>query len=217
MRRQRLGDFGHDLRGESLLAHRPDEFIGDDAVAAHDEGFRHAVNAPVDADAARAIHADGGIGIAVLAEEAAGVLRLVLVGEADQLHAAFGQFGILRQPHQNGVLLMTGHAPGGEDVDERHLALLQIGVGKARTLHAVDGRQGEGGRRLADQGRGQLGRIAEEELAQEEQRQPREKGERGIGEPGALARRFCGGGGFVHVSPRGPRRRCALPAVRAAS
>ena len=51
--------------------------------------------------------------------------------------------GIARERHQIIVLGVTGLAPGGEDVDQRHMALAQVGVGEARA--AVEPGQVEAG------------------------------------------------------------------------
>ena len=80
--------------------------VRDPAVPADQERLGHAVDAPVDSRAAIAVDADRGIGIAELTEEAAGVLRFVLVVEAGDLDAA-----ILRQGHQQRMLLPARRAP----------------------------------------------------------------------------------------------------------
>ena len=59
---------------------RADMLVADGAVGADDEGFGHAVDAPVDGGAAVRIDADGRIGVAERAEEAAGVVGIVASG-----------------------------------------------------------------------------------------------------------------------------------------
>ena len=59
----------HQLVAHRGVAQRADMLERDLAVLADDEGLRHAVDAPVDARAARRIDADRRIGIAELAEE----------------------------------------------------------------------------------------------------------------------------------------------------
>ena len=93
-------------RVEIIRRDRSDELVGDAAVAADDECFRHAVNAPFDRGAAVAVGAGGGERIAVAAEKAPGVLRLVLVIDADD-----AQPRILRELHQQRRLVVARHAP----------------------------------------------------------------------------------------------------------
>ena len=66
---------------------RADQLVDDRAVAADDECFRHAVDAPFDRGAAVAVDADGAERIAVAAEEAPRVVGRVLVVDADHLQA----------------------------------------------------------------------------------------------------------------------------------
>ena len=70
-----------------LRRDRPDQLVGDAAVAADHERFRHAIDAPFDRGAAVGVGADRGERIAVAAEEAPGVVRLVLVVDADEADA----------------------------------------------------------------------------------------------------------------------------------
>src|SRR5690606_34886554 len=90
--------------------------VEDGAVRTDQEGFRHAVDAPVDHCAATLIHADGVIGIAELAQETERVLRLVLVVDARDPDAI-----ILRQLHEQRMLLTARHAPRTPYVDQRYL------------------------------------------------------------------------------------------------
>jgi hypothetical protein len=76
------------------------------AVAADHESFRHAIDAPVDRGAAVAVGADGGERIAVAADEAARVVGLVLVVDADDAETL-----VLRHLHQDRRFVVAGHAP----------------------------------------------------------------------------------------------------------
>ena len=55
------------------------------------------------------------------------------------------------------MLLAAGHAPGGPDIEQPHLAL-EVGVGD-RLRRLLQHRQAERRRRLADQRRGHLARV----------------------------------------------------------
>src|SRR5262249_25940270 len=68
---------------EILRRDRADQLERDAAVAADQEGLRHAVDAPLDRGAAVLVGAVARERIAVAAEESAGVLGLVLVVDAD--------------------------------------------------------------------------------------------------------------------------------------
>src|SRR3546814_8946729 len=110
--------------------------VADDAGAVDDERLGHAVDPPFDADAAVAVGADGGEGIAQLAEPFRRVGRLVLVVDAVERDAAR-----LRQFGQYGMLDPAGQAPGGEDVDQAGLALAEgggreAGDGKSTRLNS---------------------------------------------------------------------------------
>ena len=85
---------------------RPDQLVGDAGVAADDEGFRHAVDAPFDRRAAAFVGACRGERIAVAAEEAPRIVGIVLVVDADQAHAL-----VLRQLHEQRRFVMARHAP----------------------------------------------------------------------------------------------------------
>src|SRR4029077_962652 len=84
LRRQRLLDLGLEYAFEICLGDRPDQLVGDLAVAADQEGLRHAVDAPFHRSAAVAVGAGRRERIAVPAEEAARVVGLVLVIDADE-------------------------------------------------------------------------------------------------------------------------------------
>src|SRR5712672_3097049 len=85
---------------------RPHQLIGDLAVAADDEGFRHAVNAPFDRGASADIGARSRERIAVAAEETSRIVGLVLVIDAYQTDAR-----VAGKLHQKRRLVMTWHAP----------------------------------------------------------------------------------------------------------
>src|SRR3546814_2081600 len=83
-----------------------------------DEGLRHAVDAPVDGNAAIPVGAGPGVGIAQGIEPACGILGPVPVDEAMDRHDAFGA-----EPHEERMLVAAGGAPGGKDIDQRDFAL----------------------------------------------------------------------------------------------
>ncbi len=124
----RLRDLGLDEASEGLRADRPDDLVGDHAVALHDKGLRNAINPPVDAGAAVAVEADLGVGFARGAEKAADVLRRLLLRDADELDALSLQRGIVHERKQEFVLDVAGLAPGRENVHYRDVALAEIGI-----------------------------------------------------------------------------------------
>jgi len=65
--------------------HRPDHLVEDGAFATDHERLGHAVDTPLDRAAAVGVDADDAERIAVAAEEAAGVVRGILVVDADDL------------------------------------------------------------------------------------------------------------------------------------
>src|SRR3546814_1934754 len=80
----RISDWSSDVCSSDL----PDVLVGDVAVGADHEGFRDAVDAPVDADAAVPIGTGPRVGISQLVQPAGGILRPVPVVEAvDRDHA----------------------------------------------------------------------------------------------------------------------------------
>src|SRR5207249_1950057 len=94
-----------------------DELVDDAGIAADNEAFRHPVDAPLDRCAAVAVLAGSDEGVAVAAEEAPGIFRLVLVVDADEADAR-----IARELEQERRLVVAGDAPGGPDVHQRHVA-----------------------------------------------------------------------------------------------
>src|SRR5947209_9666672 len=86
--RERLLDLGLQHAFEVGLGDRPDQFVGDVAVAPDQESLRHAVDAPFYRGAAITVGAGGSEWITVAAEEAARIVGLILVVDADQPDAA---------------------------------------------------------------------------------------------------------------------------------
>jgi len=101
------------------------------AILADEEGFRHAVNAPVNGAAPGLIGSDRVIGVAQIAKETARIFGLVLVVQADDAKAV-----VLRQRHQHRMLLTTGRAPGRKNVEQGDLAgeLRRIDAWQRNTL-----------------------------------------------------------------------------------
>src|SRR5208282_3208009 len=87
-RRQRLLDLGLEYRGQIVRGDGAHQFVGDAGIAADYKGLRHAIDAPFDPRAAVLIGARRGERIAVAAEEAPGVVGLVLVIDSDQTQTA---------------------------------------------------------------------------------------------------------------------------------
>ena len=86
---------------------------GDATVRADHEGFGHAVDAPIDRDAAIEVGAGARVGVAKCVEPTRGVLRMVLVIEAID-----GRDGSRLHLHDQRMLNPTFDAPGGEHVDD---------------------------------------------------------------------------------------------------
>src|SRR5262249_47683757 len=167
-RLERLVDLGSHDAVEIVRRDRADQLVEDLAVAADDEGFGHAIDAPFDRGAAVAVDADDGERIAVTAEEAPRVFGRVLVVHADQLQSRIlAEFGEQRR------LVVARHAPGRPDIDDADLALEHGGIEPghrfAVAFEAVERRQGRLRRRTTDQRRGNFRGIAVAE-AQPEQR-----------------------------------------------
>ena len=76
---------------DGVLGERTHVAVGDLAVARNHIGLRHAIDAPVDGDAPRAVGADPGERVAVAAEEPPRRRRIVLV--IDAVKANPGLFG----------------------------------------------------------------------------------------------------------------------------
>src|SRR6187455_2821439 len=87
-------------RPEILGRQGSDMLVADGAVGADDEGFGDTVDAPVDGGAAVRIDADGGVRVAEGAEEAAGVVGIVLLVDADHADRR-----VAREIDQERVLL----------------------------------------------------------------------------------------------------------------
>ncbi len=103
---ERLFDLRLEHGVEIVGGDRADQLVGDAGVAADHESLRHAIDAPFDRGAAALVGARRGERIAVTAEEAPRVVRLVLVVDADQAQAA-----VLRQLQQQRRLVVARHAP----------------------------------------------------------------------------------------------------------
>ena len=117
-------------------------------------------------------------GFAEPVEEAAGRLRLVLVVDAVDRNPGAGE------PHEKRVFLVAGRAPRGEDIDQRGLA---VKIGRLEpTGHALDRRQVELRRRLADQDGGNVGGVlrAAADLVEIDPEDDGERGEGGDGDEG---------------------------------
>src|SRR3546814_7507579 len=80
----RISDWSSDVCSSDL----PDVLVGDVAVGADHEGFRDAVDAPVDADAAVPIGTGPRVGISQLVQPAGGILRPVPVVERSEEHTS---------------------------------------------------------------------------------------------------------------------------------
>src|SRR6185369_6751960 len=110
--------------------------IGDLAITADHVGLRHAVDAEIDRDAAGAVDADAGIGIAVTAEIAPRRSLIVLIVNAvepDRL--------ILGESHEQRMLDLTFDAPRGKHIDDGRLALRKVGGREARYFLPAVGSQ----------------------------------------------------------------------------
>src|SRR5712692_11523918 len=99
---------------DAVAVERSDMAVADVAGAVDEVGLGHAVEAEIDADAAVLIEPDAAVGIAELGEEARRLLRLVLVGDAEERHVL-----LLGEAHQQRVLGAARHAPRGEKIDDR--------------------------------------------------------------------------------------------------
>src|SRR5450631_4147469 len=129
-RLQRLVDLDLQHAVDVVWCNRADHFVDDGAFAPDHEGFRHAIDAPINRGAAVAVGADGAERIAVAAEKSAGVVWCVLVVDADDLQPL-----VLAQLGQKRRLVVTWYAPRGPDVDHADLALEHRGIEPGH-LHA---------------------------------------------------------------------------------
>ena len=93
-------------RFEIVRRERPDQFVGDAAVAIDDEGLGHPIYSPFDRRAAVAVDAVGRKWIAIAAEEAPRVIGLVLV-----VHSNDADAGVRRERDEQRRLVVAGHAP----------------------------------------------------------------------------------------------------------
>src|SRR5262249_5952135 len=138
----------------SILGDRSDLLVADATGLIDEIGFRRSGDAEIDGRPTRAIGAYEAIGIAIRLQQVGGRDRIVLPGDAVDRKASLGL------GYQKRMLHFAGHAPGGEDIHERDLAV-KIGGGKA-LVAAGDRRQIDGGERPVDEHRWQLVRIAPE-------------------------------------------------------
>ena len=165
----------HDLVAEHVRADRSGVLHADDAGLVDDVGFRHAIDAVVDADAAVEVHHGQLVRVAVLAEPGVGALEgefflflgahlahveaavaaHFLVVEADQRHV-----DLLREVDEDRVLGAAGNAPRGPDVEQPDLALHVLGA--ERLVRRRQDGQVEGRGRLADQRRRHVARVEAE-------------------------------------------------------
>src|SRR5262249_9369169 len=106
----RGADCRNDGRLQRLGRDRAGVLVDHHAAAIDHEGLGPRDHAPLDAGPAVAIHANRGERVAVAAEEAAGVGRLVLVVDAVEAHSR-----LLLQRYQLRVLLQAGRAPRGPE------------------------------------------------------------------------------------------------------
>src|SRR5262245_58952690 len=90
-----------------VVVKRPDTLIEDHAIGADEEGFRDAIDAPVDGGGSPRIDADRLERIAEFAEEGKRSVIAVLVVDADDIQPV-----VLRQAEDHRMLLPAGDAPG---------------------------------------------------------------------------------------------------------
>src|SRR5687767_2162251 len=100
-----------------LRRHRADVLVADHALLVDDVGFRHAIDAVVDADAPRGVEHGELVGIAVLLQPRQRVLALVLVVEPHHR----GDAG-LRQVGDHRMLDEARRAPRRPHVEDPYLA-----------------------------------------------------------------------------------------------
>src|SRR5690606_13072096 len=137
-----------------------------------EEGFRCAVDPPVDGGPAFVVDQDHRIRIAELLQPAQGVLALVLPVVADD--ADLPSRGVARQ---HGVFLAAGRAPAAPDIEQ--VGLPQQFGRSDLSLRLVQQRQGELRRGTADQGRGQRFAVRTVGLAHAVEQQRDQAGEGG--------------------------------------
>jgi hypothetical protein len=103
---QDLLDLGNQHLVQRLLGERTDDLPADDAVAVDQKCLRHAVDAPVDRGAPMAVDADSPVGIAKPIEKTEGILRHVLVVDAEDADT-----GVAGEFLKQRVLLSARCAP----------------------------------------------------------------------------------------------------------
>src|SRR5258708_38887356 len=108
-----IPDKWHDGVSENLRRHRADVLVGNMAILRDDEGFRHAVNAPIDGRAPVDIGPRSRVWIAHGIEPSRGIVGLILVVETMN-----GNDARRLQLHEHRMLFPACGAPRGEDVDQ---------------------------------------------------------------------------------------------------
>src|SRR5882724_5853326 len=150
-----LPDQRQDFLLEYLHRDGTDAFVANDSIAVDHIGFRHAIDAIVDAHATVAVLYGQGIRVAMLAQPAQCILALVLVIESiDRQHV------LLREVNQDRMLFQAGHAPGGPYIEDPDFPLEVFGAEHLAGLLQL--RQPECGRRLSDQRRRHFARVQAE-------------------------------------------------------
>src|SRR6185369_11159883 len=147
-----------------------DALVADDALAVDDEGFGHAVDAVVHAEAAFAVIQRERIRIAEASEPGERLLGFVLVVEPDHRRAARA-----RERRQRGVLLAARDAPRSPHIQHPHRA--EHFVVRENLVGLMEKRQRERRCALADERGRQLARV-KREAQREERRGDAEERER---------------------------------------
>src|SRR6266511_2290554 len=154
-----LLDGGFQSGLEIIRRYRSDQLVGDAPVAPDDERFGHPVHSPFDGRAAVAVGPVGCKRIAVPAEKAPRIVRLVLVIHSDDVHAR-----VRRDRHEQRRFLPARHAPRGPHIEHRDATLklrtVEAGHRLAVALEAGKRRQIGPRGRMSDEGRGDARRIA---------------------------------------------------------
>src|SRR5262245_24816905 len=152
---ERQDPLAHDLRGEDA-----DALVADHASAVDDEGFGHAVDAVVHAEAPFAVVQRQRVRVAEALEPGERLLGFVLVVQADHRRGAGA-----REGRERGVLLAARDAPRSPDVEDPDPA--REGVGGDALFGRAERRQLESRRPLAEERRWQLTRVERQAGAEE--------------------------------------------------
>src|SRR5262249_17706890 len=195
----------------ALLAQWPDEPVSDFSVTLDYKRFGNAIDAEVDRGPPVTVGTNPFIRIAILVEEAFGIRGVVLIGEPEQTHPKTCKLGIRRKLQKQFMLLVAGHAPGGKDIDESHLALAEVRIRKSwLAIEPFDRRQGKFRNVFADKCRRQERRIAGIEPDEKQRGQGGENNQRYKNEKRSARRfglgflLFRGGAHFIPNLPRMP-------------